>query len=298
VVTIVLAGGSGFLGRKLAKRLEHEGHKTITLSRNPGAGANEIAWSPDGNAGALPEHIDGVDVVVNLAGENMAVGRWTAARKQRLRDSRILSTRTLVRAIAACANKPRVFVSGSGVGYYGPHGDEPVTEATPPGADFVARLSVEWEQEARMAESSSTRVAIVRTAPALSGDGGMLKKMLLPFKLGLGATLGSGDQYLPWIHIDDWTAMVSWMIQNDRATGAFNACAPGSVTNRTFTRTLGRVLHRPAVLHAPAFVLRAALGEMASMLLTGQRALPACAEQLGFRFTHRDLEPALQSLNL
>ena len=298
MVTIVLAGGSGFLGRKLAKRLEHDGHTTITLSRRPSAAGNEIAWSPDGQAGALPRHIDGVDAIVNLAGENIAEGRWTDARKQQLRDSRILSTRTLVRATAACARPPRVFVSGSGIGYYGPRGDETVTESMPPGADFLGRLCVEWEQEACMAESASTRVAIVRTGLAMGRDGGALKKMLLPFKLGLGATLGSGDQYLSWIHVDDWTSMVSWLIQNDRATGAFNACAPGPITNRTFTRTLGRVLHRPAVLHAPAFVLRLALGEMASMLLTGQRALPACAEQLGFRFTHRTLEPALESLNL
>ena len=303
-MTIVIAGGSGFLGQKLAQRLERDGHQTVTLTRRAsGTGAADrgaartITWNPDGNAGTLPRDIDGVDAVVNLAGENMAEGRWTAARKQQLRDSRVLSTRTIVRAIAACARKPRVFVNGSGVGYYGPRGAEPITETAPPGDDFVARLTVDWEQEARHAESL-TRVAIVRTAPALSGDGGMLKQMLLPFKLGLGAKLGSGDQYLPWIHVDDWTAMVAWLIQNDRCAGAFNAVAPETVTNRTFTRTLARVLHRPAILHAPEFVLRAALGEMATMLVTGQRALPACAEQYGFRFQYRELEPALQSLNL
>jgi uncharacterized protein (TIGR01777 family) len=298
VVTIVLAGGSGFLGRKLVKRLEAEGHKTITLSRSPSGAGNQIAWNPDGSAGALPRHIDGVDAIVNLAGEGIADKRWTAARKAALRDSRILSTRTLVRAVAECAQPPRVFVSGSAVGYYGPHGDEAVTESTPPGDDFLARICVEWEAEARVVESPSTRLAIIRTAPALDRDGGMLGKMLLPFKLGLGATLGPGHQYMPWIHAGDWTAMVSWLIQNDRASGVFNAAAPEPVTNRTFTRTLGRVLHRPAVFHAPAFVLRAALGELASALLEGQRAIPAHAEELGFRFTHRSLEPALESLNL
>jgi uncharacterized protein len=289
------------LGRKLARRLEAEGHRTITLSRRASpataADSHTVAWNPDGSAGDLPRHIDGADAIVNLAGEGMAEGRWTDQRKRQLRDSRILSTRTLARAIAACHRRPRVFVSGSGIGYYGPRGDEPVTEDTPAGDDFVAKLTVEWEQEARQAESL-TRVALVRTAPALSGDGGMLEKLVLPFKLGLGATLGSGDQYLPWIHIDDWTAMVSWLIDDDRCAGAFNAAAPGAVTNRQFTRALGRVLGRPAVLRAPAFALRAAMGEMAAMLLTGQRALPACAEQLGFRFTHRALEPALESLNL
>lgn len=239
-----------------------------------------------------------MDAVVNLAGEGIADKRWTAARKEALRNSRVLSTRTLVRAIAACAQPPRVFVSGSAIGYYGPHGDEPITESTAPGSDFLARLCIEWEQEARMAESPRTRVAIIRTGVALAGDGGALKKMLLPFQLGLGATIGSGDQFMPWIHAGDWVAMVAWLIQDRRAAGAFNATAPEPVTNRAFTRTLGRVLGRPAIFHAPAFVLRAALGEMSSMLVNGQRVLPAAAEQMGFRFTHRTLEPALRSLRL
>jgi uncharacterized protein len=297
-VTIVLAGGSGFLGRKLASRLQSEGHKTVTLSRRPSGAGNQIAWQPDGTAGDLPRHLDGVDAIVNLAGENVFGIRWTAAKKAAIANSRILATRTLARAIAACTHPPRILLSASGVGYYGAHGDEPVTESTPPGSDFLARLCVEWEGEARLVESASTRVAIVRTGLPLDGGGGALGKMLLPFKLGLGATIGTGDQFMPWIHIDDWTAMVSWLIENDRAAGVFNATAPEPVTNRTFTRTLGRVLHRPAVLFAPAFVLHAVLGEMASMLVYGQRALPARAEELGFRFTHRTLEPALASLNL
>ena len=295
---VVIAGGSGFLGRKLAKRLEDEGHRTITLTRRPSGTPNQIGWRPDGTAGDLPSHLDQVDAVVNLAGEGIADKRWTAARKKALRDSRILSTRTLVRAIKECARPPRVFISGSGVGYYGPHGDEPVTESTPPGTDFLARLCVEWEEEARAAQSTATRVVTVRTGLALEDDGGALAKMLLPFKLGVGATIGSGRQYMPWIHAGDWTAMVSWLIRNDTARGAFNATAPEPVTNREFTRTLARVLHRPAIFHAPPFVLRAALGELASALIDGQRVLPALAEQMGFQFTHRTLEPALESMNL
>ena len=297
-MTIVLAGGSGFLGRKLAKRLEAEGHRTITLTRRPSGDGNEIAWQPDGSPGALPRHLDGVDAIVNLAGEGIADKRWSAARQESLRNSRVLATRTLVSAIADCARPPKVLISGSAIGYYGPHGDEPVTESTPPGAGLLSRICVEWEEEARQVDASSTRLAIVRTGIALDRDGGALKKMLLPFTLGLGAAIGSGDQYMPWIHAADWTAMVSWLIQNDRARGAFNATAPEPVVNRTFTRTLGRVLHRPALFRAPAFVLYAALGEMASMLVEGQRVLPAAAEQLGFRFTYRTLEPALESLNL
>lgn len=297
-MTIVLAGGSGFLGQKLARRLEAEGHRTITLTRRPSASENQITWQPDGHAGALPRHLDGAEAVVNLAGEGIADKRWTAGRKEALRRSRIFSTRTLVRAIAACARPPKTFISGSAIGFYGPRGGETVIESSPPGTDFLARLCVDWELEARQVESPSTRLAIVRTGLALDRGGGALKKMLWPFKLGLGATIGAGDQYMPWIHADDWTAMVSWLIQNDRATGAFNATAPEPVTNRTFTHTLGRVLHRPAVFHAPVFVLQAALGEMASMLVHGQRVVPAAAEKIGFRFTHRTLEPALASLNL
>ena len=297
-MTIVIAGGSGFLGRKLAQRLGSEGHTVITLSRRPSAGGHQIAWQPDGNAGALPSQLEGVHAIVNLAGENMAGKRWTAARKAALKNSRVLSTRTLVRAVAACKHPPHVCVNGSAVGYYGWRGDEAVNESAPAGSDFLARLCVEWEGEARMVKSGATRLVIVRSGLVLDRNEGALAKMLLPFKLGLGATVGSGDQFMSWIHVDDWTAMLSWLMQNDRAAGVFNATAPGPITNRAFTQTLARVLHRPAIFHAPAFALRVALGEMASMLVTGQRVLPAAAEQLGFRFTHRTLAPALESLNL
>jgi len=298
-VTVVIAGGSGFLGQKLSRRLTSHGHAVVVLSRNAaGTGSGRIQWQPDGSPGALPGHLEGVDAVVNIAGEGIAERWWTASRKRELLSSRLLSTRTLARAIAACTKPPGVFVSGSAVGYYGPRGDEPVTETAAPGSDFLARLCIEWEQEARAAESPRTRVATVRTGLALAKDGGALAKMLPLFRLGLGATIGSGHQFMPWVHADDWAAMVTWMITDDRVTGAFNATAPESVTNREFTRTLGQVLRRPAVLPAPAFVLRAALGEMSSMLITGQRVLPAAAGQLGFRFAHRTLEPALRSLNL
>ncbi len=297
--TIVLAGGSGFLGSKLRARLERDGHRVINLARSPRPGQPaDVAWQPDGTAGQLAAHLEGAGAVVNLAGENIAGTFWSEGRKAQLRDSRLLATRTLVRAIGACARPPKALVNASAVGYYGPHGSDAVTERTAPGSDFLARLCVEWEQEARVAESPNTRLAIIRSGLVLDGDGGALKKMLLPFKLGLGATLGSGDQYMPWIHVDDWVSLVTWLIESDRAVGAFNGSAPAPVTNSDFTHTLGRVLRRPAVFHAPAFVLRMALGELADMLLTGQRVLPAAAEELGFRFAHRELEPALRSLNL
>jgi uncharacterized protein (TIGR01777 family) len=296
-VTIVVAGGSGFLGRKLVKRLEGDGHAVTILTRRP-KGSAEVRWNPDGSPGDLAQHLDGKDAVINLAGESLADQRWSEARKAALRDSRILSTRSLVRAVAECERAPEVFINASAVGYYGPRGDEPITESSAPGSDFLAQLCVEWEAEARFVESPSTRLVIVRTGLALAKDGGALAALLLPFKLGAGATVGSGNQFMPWIHADDWTALMAWFVQDDRATGAFNASAPAPVTNREFTRTLGRVLRRPAILHAPGFVLRAGLGEMAAMILNGQRVLPANAEHLGFRFTHRTLEPALRSLNL
>jgi uncharacterized protein (TIGR01777 family) len=319
LVRIVIAGGSGFLGLKLTKRLTAAGHTVAWLTRRvltstsgvnvstrapltstsgESVNVNVVRWKPDGSAGDLATDLEGVDAVVNLAGDGIADKRWTAARKEALRSSLLLSTRTLVRAIAACATPPRIFVSGSGAGYYGAHGDQAIVESTPPGSDFLARVCVEWEQEARAAESPATRVVIVRTGLALDGGGGALKRMLLPFKLGLGATVGSGDQFMSWIHVDDWTGMVEWLISDTGATGVFNATAPAPVTNREFTRTLAHVLGRPAFLVAPAFVLQLGLGDLASALLTGQRVLPACAEQHGFRFTYRTLEPALRSLNL
>ena len=296
-MVIAIAGGSGFLGRLLAARLRGDGHRVVTLTRQTGL-PDSITWHPDGTAGTLGRDLDGVDAVVNLAGENLADGRWTAARKQVLVSSRILPTRTLAAAINACANPPRVFVSGSAVGYYGACGDEPVTESTTPGTDFLARICVDWEQEARAVDTARTRLAIVRTGIVLAKEGGALQKMLLPFRLGLGATLGSGQQYFPWIHAGDWVSMVTWLIERDQAVGPFNAAAPSPVTNQTFTRTLARVLGRPAIFKAPQAALRLAMGEMAEMLLHGQRVMPVHAERLGFLFTHRTLEPALQSLHL
>jgi uncharacterized protein (TIGR01777 family) len=296
-MVIVIAGGSGFLGRLLATQLRSDGHRVITLTRRTRL-PDAITWQPDGSPGNLPQQLEGVDAVVNLAGENLAEGRWTDARKQALVSSRVLPTRTLARAILACASPPRVFVSGSAVGYYGRCGDEVVTENSPPGSDFLARICIEWEREARAVENSTTRLAIVRTGIVLARDGGALAKMLLPFKLGVGATIGSGRQFFPWIHAQDWVSLVSWLMHNDAAAGAFNAAAPWPVTNQTFTKTLGRVLGRPAILSAPAFAMRVAMGEAAEMVLHGQRVMPAHAQQLGFHFSHPALEPALQSLHL
>lgn len=293
---IILAGGSGFLGRALDHRLRHHGHDTRILTRRPRPDvSNEIAWTPDGSTGTWADALEASDAIVNLAGEGIADKRWNEARKHALRSSRLLSTRSLVAALTRLTNPPAVFVSGSGVGYYGARGGEPVPETAPPGSDFLAELCVEWEREAEHA-ARVTRVARIRTAPVLHPSGGALRKMLLPFRLGVGGPLGSGTQYMPWIHVDDWVSLVLWLIENESARGAFNGVSPMPVTNAEFSRTLGRVLRRPALIAVPGFGLRILLGELADSLLTGQRAIPARAQQMGFQFKFRELEPALRDL--
>lgn len=293
---VVIAGGSGFLGRALHARLRRDGHLVRTLTRRPRPGVtDEIAWQPDGTAGSWAAALDGADAVVNLAGENLAAGRWTDARKQALRSSRLLPTRSLVAAITAARQPPSVLVSASAVGYYGDRGEELVTEHTEPGSDFLATLCVEWEHEAEQA-SSHTRVVLLRTAPVIHPNEGMLKQMLLPFRLGLGGKFGSGRQYMSWIHLDDWTREVSWLIETPEARGAFNVTAPQPVTNAEFTRALGRALGRPAILTVPSFALRAVLGELSHALLTGQRAVPARAQEMGFAFRFETIDAALHDL--
>lgn len=293
---IIIAGGSGFLGRALQDRLRRDGHDIGVLTRHPRPEApHQIGWTPDGSAGAWAGTLDDVDALVNLAGEGIADKRWTARRKRAIESSRLLSTRSLATAIATLTRPPKVFISGSGIGYYGDRGDDITPETTPPGSGFLAKLCVAWEAEGYRA-SPLSRVAVVRTAPVLHPDGGALAKMLPPFRLGLGGPLGSGEQYMAWIHLDDWVELIVWLVHTPDAHGAFNACAPEPVTNAEFTRTLGRVLERPTVLRVPGFALRLALGELANSLLTGQRAIPAHAEQLGFRFRHSSLEEALRNL--
>lgn len=293
---IIIAGGSGFLGRALHAKLDRDGHSVRVLTRRPRSGhPHEVGWTPDGRVGSWAGALEGADAIVNLAGEGIADGRWTAARKEALASSRLLSTRSLVAAITRQGNPPKVFVNASGIGYYGDRGDEIVTESTPPGSDFLANLCVAWEREAEQA-SVVTRVAIVRSGLALHPEGGALGKMLLPFKLGIGGRLGSGRQFMPWIHLADWVGLVGWLLETTEARGAFNAVAPTPVTNAEFTRALGRVLHRPTLIPVPAFALNLIVGELAESLLTGQRAIPARAQEMGVQFRFPDVGRALRDL--
>lgn len=298
---IVIAGGTGFLGSALAASLGNDQHDIVILTRRPGgsraAGIQFEPWTPDGSTGKWAGVIDGAGVVVNLAGESIAAKRWTEAQKKRILDSRVNATRSLVAAIAAAAQPPQVFVSGSAVGYYGPRGGEPITEATPAGSDFLADVCVHWEAEAHHAASSRTRVACIRTGLVLAKEGGALPEMLPPFRFLAGGPVGSGHQYWPWIHRNDWVGIVRHVIDQPRIIGAINATGPNPVTNAEFARALGRAMRRPSFMPAPSFALKLLLGEMAdALLLSGQRALPAKAQQLGYRFAYEHVENALQAI--
>lgn len=292
---VVIAGGSGFLGRPLAARLQQDRTVKILTRRARADHPDEVAWTPDGSAGEWSRVIDGAEAVVNLAGENIGDRRWTSTRKVALRESRLRSTASLVAAINAVSTPPRVLISASGVNYYGPHGDEPVDESTPPGHDFLAALCVDWERAAQHARAR-TRVVITRNGVVLHSSGGVLKKMALPFTFGVGGVVGSGRQYTSWIHRTDWIELIVWLIEQSGLDGPFNATAPGSATNREFSYALGRAMHRPSLVPVPAFALRLAVGELAELLLTGQRVVPTRALTSGFTFRFPTIEAALTDL--
>lgn len=295
----VVTGATGFVGQRLLERLVQPTILTRDVSRarqKLGAKiADAVAW--DLSRPPPVPALEGVDTVFHLAGEPVAEGRWTAAKKARIRDSRVLGTQRLVEAIGQCSRRPRVLVSASAVGYYGSRGDEWLEETSPPGSDFLAQVCQEWEQAARAAEALGVRVASIRIGIVLGRGGGALARMLLPFRLGLGSPLGSGQQYMPWIHLDDLVRLFLFAAEQPDLRGPVNGVAPSPVTNREFTRVLARVLGRPAFLPAvPAFVLRLALGEFVEVLLASQRVRPAAALAAGFSFQHPELEAALRDV--
>jgi uncharacterized protein (TIGR01777 family) len=305
---VVIAGGSGFLGAPLAEAYAEEGHQVLVLTRSlisgdsrhdPGTGVpgiTRIGWVPDGKIGAWAATLDGADAVVNLAGESLDRGRWSPQRKARLRDSRILATRSLAAAILSAAVPPRVFVSGSGVDLYEGTRDAARTEVSPPGTDFLAKLCEDWEAEACRAEATGTRLVLLRTGIVLERSGGALPRMILPFRFFVGGPLGSGRQYFSWIHRLDWVEIVRWIIQTPEARGPINATAPVPVTNRELSRALGRALHRPSLLPVPGFALRLAVGELAASLLKGQRVIPTRALALGYHFRYPEIDQAFRGI--
>jgi uncharacterized protein (TIGR01777 family) len=291
---IVIAGGSGLLGRPLAARLQADGHAVSVLTRRPHR-VFDLAWNPAAPADPWAGVVAAADAVINLAGESIAGGRWTRSRKAALRDSRLRATRALAHAILTADRKPRVFLSGSAIGIYGPRGDEAVTEDTPPGSDFLSTLCVAWEHEAQAA-AAATRVVLLRTGVVLAREGGALPQMVLPFRFFAGGPIGSGRQHVSWIHIEDWVNMVRWALETAALSGALNLTAPAPVSNAGLARSIGRVLGRPAIMPAPAFAVRLALGEMADAVLTGQRAIPAKATAMGFTFRYPEIAGALSSI--
>ena len=290
----LVTGATGFIGRRLIASLQ----SPAVLARDPERAKRELglaeAYPWDAEGGPPPvEAFRGVEAVFHLAGDPVAKGRWSEAKKERIRRSRVLGTRNLVAAIAALREKPKVLVSASAVGYYGSRGDELLEEGARPGDDFLAGVCREWEDEARAAEKVGVRAVSLRIGIVLGRGGGALSRMLTPFKLGLGGRLGDGRQWFPWVHIDDVVGLFCFAAESPGLRGPVNAVAPGLVTNRDFTVALARALRRPALFPAPAFALKAALGEFGTVLLSSQRVLPRAAEKAGYRFRFPRLEEGL-----
>lgn len=290
-MNILITGGTGFIGTALCPLLVKSGHRLSVLTRQRGMPDTPgIRW-----VGRLDE-VDAADAVINLAGESLTAGRWNDARKRLFRESRIGTTRALVDWMAARTVPPRVLVSGSAIGYYGPRDNVPLDETAKHGGDFAAMLCRDWEAEAQRAEALGTRVCRLRTGIVLGRDGGALARMLPAFRMGMGGPLGNGRQWMSWIHRDDLVRLILWLLETQTFDGACNGTAPRPVTNADFARALGAALHRPARLPMPAPALRLMLGEMASLLLTGQRVLPIRAQAGRFRFRYPELDAALRDV--
>jgi uncharacterized protein (TIGR01777 family) len=298
---VIITGGTGLIGRALAADLASDGHQIIVLSRTPERasglpeGVRVERWDASTANGWSPL-AEGADAIVNLAGESIAAGRWTEERKRLIRESRLNAGRAVVQAVELVTQKPRVVIQASGVGYYGPHGDQEVSEEAPPGNDFLASVAREWEASTVPVKDMGVRQASIRTGVVLSAKGGALVRMLLPFRFFVGGPLGNGRQWMPWIHLADEVAAIRFLIEKEEASGPFNLTAPNPLTNADFSRAVGRVMGRPALVPAPGLAMRLAFGEMATLLLDGQRAIPRRLLDLGFAFRFPHAQAALQDL--
>ena len=292
----LVTGATGFIGRKLVRSLE----RPVVLTRKPDPAkkllgdVEAICWEPESGP-PTRQAFKGVDTVFHLAGEPVAEGRWSSAKKDRIRDSRVLGTHHLVTALDSLQEPPRVLVCASAVGFYGSRGDEILDETSKPGEDYLAEVCQAWEEEAHGADPLGIRVVTVRIGIVLGPGGGALKKMLLPFKLGLGGRLGTGRHWMPWVHLDDLIGLLHHAAATNEVSGAINAVSPAPVTNNEFTDALAAALHRPAIFPAPEFALRLALGEVTSVLLASQRVLPKVAEKTGYQFQYPALEGAMRA---
>ncbi|MCC3703108.1 TIGR01777 family oxidoreductase [Rouxiella badensis] len=294
---ILITGASGLIGRRLTETLLSQSHQVTALTRAPERAAKLLGpqvqlW----NTLADKTSLDGFDAVINLAGEPIADKRWTKDQKQKLCDSRWQLTEKLAALINASTNPPSVFISGSAVGYYGDQGQAVVAEDEPPNKQFTWQLCARWEALALAAESERTRVCLLRTGVVLSQKGGALSKMVLPFRAGLGGPFGDGQQYMPWIHIDDMVNAILFLLNHETLNGAFNLVSPYPVRNDQFSALLGEILHRPSFMRVPASVVRLLMGESAILVLGGQRAIPQRLEDAGFEFRYTELKPALEDV--
>lgn len=297
---VVITGATGFVGRALVEALLADGHTVTVVSRHADRATQAfsgrvaaVSWDDEDR---LVQAVGTADGVVNLAGENLSAGRWTAQRKQAIMESRTGATGRIVRAIAAAERKPAVLVSASAVGYYGPQTDRICTESDPPADDFLAQVCKAWEDEAAAVKDHGVRLAIVRLGVVLGRGGGALPRMALPFRLFAGGPVGHGRQWVPWVHRDDVIGIIMYALQQADIEGPLNAVAPEAQTNRTFSRALGRALRRPSWLPVPAAVLKLAFGEMSGLLLTGQRVAPEATLASGYTFRFPNLDPALADI--
>ncbi len=292
---VLITGASGLIGNALRRSLSEDGHEPVSLVRRAPENPHQASWDPMAGEIDLGPAVP-LDAVLHLAGENLASGRWTNDKKARIRDSRVHGTGLVARAIAGLSPQPSVFVAASAIGYYGDRGDEELTETSPFGSGFLPDTCAAWEAAAGPACSAGIRTVHIRIGVVLSGEGGALARMLLPFKLGFGGRLGSGHQYISWIAIQDLVRIFRFVIGSNHIAGPINGVAPSPIRNRCFTRALGTVLHRPTILPTPALALRLCLGEMAQdLLLSSTRVLPERLSQEGFEFKYGDLEAALRA---
>lgn len=299
---ILITGGTGLIGSALSRSLVEGGDEVTILTRSPErqqAQAQEGVvfkkWDGEtvANWGQL---VSNVDAIVNLAGAGIAEGRWTLARKEQIRESRISSGQALVSAIQDSETVPKLLIQSSAVGYYGPGDEQEITEEASPGSDFLASVCKGWEASTEQVETLGVRRVVIRTGVVLSAKGGALPRMTLPFRLFAGGPLGSGSQYFPWIHIDDEVAAIRFLLANGEASGPFNLAAPNPPTNKEFVRHLGHVMGRPSLMPTPSFALRALFGEMSTVLLDGQRAVPSRLQEAGYQFIFPDPVAALRDL--
>jgi len=290
---LLLSGSHGLVGKALVTRLEADSHEIFRLVRHAPSSESEIEWSPDRYSIALAR-LEGFDAVIHLAGESIAEGRWNEEKKKRIRQSRVKGTKLLADAMANLSRPPKTLISASAVGYYGNRGDEPLTETSAPGNDFLSQVCVEWEKATELAAAKGIRVVNTRFGIILDARGGALAKMLPPFRMGIGGKIGSGKQWMSWIALDDVVGAIKFALTNEVLSGPINFVAPNPVTNAEFTKTLGKTLSRPTLFPIPAFGIRLVFGEMAdALLLSSQRVEPARLKQANYQFSYSELKQAL-----